>query len=620
MHRSLALLLVTCAACGQIEEPTVIENEAVWHLERGMVRVDGEVGPAAVTYLDDLGLASDDDLAVLSVVTGADTLRHVRLQQRHRGVPVLGSEIVVHADDTTFLGYGGTVTRGLAGLPVEPVRDGEGALAIAREHLEAAAGADLEPARSAHRLVLAPRGGAAHLVWQVELLVEARSGVAPGRWFYLVDAGSGEVLERYDGLTTEAQASGPGGNPKVARSWSAALDVTAVGGEFAMETRRLVTLDMKGEKEDGEVVRGPLDPIGDAAINDAHGYAEITLKMMREWMGQDSINGKGFPIVSRVHYDDNMANAFWDGEQMTYGDGGDHFYPLSGGLDVVAHEISHGFTEHHSNLRYFAQSGGINESFSDVAGALVEYYEGDPGSAFMIGEDVRKEGVALRFMCEPQVDGHSIDHTLDLDEASDVHHTSGIGNKAFCLAVARTQAAGAAQADAVRTMGQVWYLANAGYWTSEADYSVACRGTLDAARALGLADELVAGLQQSWADVGAYCDSGLEVACQADGICDGGDGETCYSCATDCGSCTEECSWWKQIKCQIGIGDCERCAVGEPCGDGVCSGDESDETCGQDCGCRSTDDSCGRLAPYGCWCDDECEDNNDCCADVGICQ
>jgi len=624
--RKSTLATVLAAACGQASAPAPIVTEPVWHLEVGLAQVAGEIGPAAVTYLDDadLGLSSEEELVVLSVATGADTLQHVRLGETHRGVPVLGSEIAVHADDTTFLGYGGTVTRGLEGFEVVPEVTGEQAVEIATLDHRAmlAAPAAVEYSRAASRLAIRPGGdqGGATLVWDIELRHPAQRGVPAGRWFYLVDAASGETLARHDGLASE-QASGPGGNEKVPRSWTAALDVESEHREFEMDTRRLVTLDMKHQEEGGEVVHGPLDPIGDAAINDAHGFAEITLRVMQEWMGHDSINDKGYHIVSRVHYDEDLANAYWDGEQMTYGDGGDKFYPLPGGLDVVAHEINHGFTEFHSNLTYYGASGGLNESFSDVAGAVAEYYF-DPGTAdFLVGEDVVRDGPALRFMCDPPADGHSIDHARDFDGGTDVHLSSGIGNKAFCLAVGRQAAVGSSVVAAVRAMGRVWYLANAGYWTSEADFSQGCQGTVDAARALGLASDQVTAIRQSWADVGVFCDSAVDLACDADGLCDGGDGETCFSCATDCGACTEVCSWWKLTKCQVGIGDCSRCEHGaSPCGDGECSDDESDANCAQDCGCSSPADSCESVAPYGCWCDSECETYGDCCADAEVCQ
>ena len=53
--------------------------------------------------------------------------------------------------------------------------------------------------------------------------------------------------------------------------------------------------------------------------------------------------------------------------------------------------------------------------------------------------------------------------------------------------------------------------------------------------------------------------------------------------------------------------------------DDICDGDESDENCPQDCGCAAFD--CGQVAPYGCFCDDICEDYGDCCADRGdVCE
>ena len=627
MHR--LSILFACAACSQVTggapEPV---SEPVWHLEVSNHRVEGELGAAALGYLadEDLGLSAEEDFAVLSVAGGADTLRHVRVQETHLGVPVLGSEIAVHADDTTFLAYGGTVTRNLEGFDVTPAIDGDRAVELARAPLGVTS-----DERESRRLAIQPRdGGGAFLVWQVEILADAEPGIEPGWWFSLVDAGSGEVIESYNGLATAEQASGPGGNPKAQHDWSASLDVMPKDGAFAMDTDRYQTFDCKTGEDCNELVKGPIDPIGDAAINDAHGFAEVTVTMMREWMGHDSIDDDGFKIVSRVHFREGYANAFWNGEMMTYGDGGDRFYPLSGGLDVVAHEINHGFTTFHSNLNYKKQSGGLNESFSDIAGALAEFYFEGEAADFQVGEDVFKDGGALRYMCDPTADGHSIDHANDYDDGfyikdvriwgTDVHYSSGLSNKAFCLAVARYVATGASQLDSVRWMGQVWYLANAGYWTSDTTFSQGCQGTVDAAHALGFTSDAVVAIQQSWADVGVYCDSGEGLACEADGECDAGAGETCFTCATDCGSCTESCSMWKKAKCKIGIGDCSKCTDAGGCGNGECDGDETDESCGVDCGCRAPDDVCDTVAPYGCWCDAECVENGDCCSDAEVCE
>jgi Zn-dependent metalloprotease len=79
---------------------------------------------------------------------------------------------------------------------------------------------------------------------------------------------------------------------------------------------------------------------------------------------RNSIDNNNMPVISTVHYDSGYANAFWSGEQMVYGDG--YGFPLAD--DVVAHELTHGVTQHESNLFYYYQSGAINESFSDLWG------------------------------------------------------------------------------------------------------------------------------------------------------------------------------------------------------------------------------------------------------------
>lgn len=92
--------------------------------------------------------------------------------------------------------------------------------------------------------------------------------------------------------------------------------------------------------------------------------------MYRNWYNTAPLS---FKLKMRVHYGRNYENAFWDGSQMTFGDGATTFYPLVS-LDVAAHEVSHGFTEQNSGLVYSGQSGGINEAFSDMAGEAAENY------------------------------------------------------------------------------------------------------------------------------------------------------------------------------------------------------------------------------------------------------
>ena len=126
--------------------------------------------------------------------------------------------------------------------------------------------------------------------------------------------------------------------------------------------------------------------------------------MYSGWYNTAPISQK---LRMRVHYSNNYENAFWDGSQMTFGDGASTFYPLVS-LDVSSHEVSHGFTEQNSGLRYAGQSGGINEAFSDMAGEAAEYFM-KGSNDWLVGADIFKQAEgSLRYMEDPTRDGRSI--------------------------------------------------------------------------------------------------------------------------------------------------------------------------------------------------------------------
>ena len=55
----------------------------------------------------------------------------------------------------------------------------------------------------------------------------------------------------------------------------------------------------------------------------------------------------------------------------------------------------------------------------------------------------------------------------------------------------------------------------------------------------------------------------------------------------------------------------------QSCGDGLCTGGETDASCAADCGCAAV--SCNLVSPFGCYCDADCQANGDCCSDAAIC-
>jgi len=608
--------LALATACGGGEGSGEIVTESVRHLEVANALASGDLHVAAADYArrvaDELGidLSTGDDFEVVSLAAREPNgLRHVRLQQTHGGVPVLGSDLVVHADETTFLGLNGFLTRNLDGFDLTATVSETDATAIA----EGTAEGTLSGETSRLVILTGDGGRGASLVWQVEFL--AQRATRANLWNVFVDARDGHVRKKYDAIQTETvQASGQGGNDIFAKTWSAQLDAEEDGGDVEFDTDRLKTVD----HNTGDPSKGPVDAMPDAVANDAQGYGEVTLDMMRDWMGRNSIDDDGMVVVQEVHQNDFCGGACWADERVHYDDKG-YDAPSPGSIDIVGHEINHGFTQFHSNLNYDSgtQSAGLNEAFSSVAGIIVRHYAMGDAAGFQLAHETIEGGGYVEDLCNPTFRGDYIGDAHDWTPDVEVHGAGAPAGRAFCLAVGRYKAtaAGGSTTDAVRQIGSIWYQANASYWTSSADFKTTCEGTIDAAQSLGFSSEVVQALRDSWADVGVDCAGAETFVCDNDDSCDADGGETCASCPSDCGACSEDCSFWKKAKCKIGIGDCSRCDVAPDCGDGTCSADESDETCAEDCGCAATEGDC-TIAPFGCWCDTTCLTYGDCCADV----
>src|SRR4030067_3301995 len=117
-----------------------------------------------------------------------------------------------------------------------------------------------------------------------------------------------------------------------------------------------------------------------SAAVDAHAGAADTADYYLNTHGRDSYDDAGAPIISTVHYRRHYVNAFWNGQQMVYGEGdGVTSDPLVA-LDVISHELTHAVTDYTAALIYQDQSGALNESISDVFAMMVDRDD------FMIGE------------------------------------------------------------------------------------------------------------------------------------------------------------------------------------------------------------------------------------------
>jgi Zn-dependent metalloprotease len=189
--------------------------------------------------------------------------------------------------------------------------------------------------------------------------------------------------------------------------------------------------------------------------------------------GRNSIDGAGMTMISSIHYGTNYNNAFWNGSQMTYGDGdGSIFIDFTGGNDVIAHELTHGVTQHSLQLTYVNEAGGLNESLSDCFGSMFRQWQAkqDVNHAdWLIGKDIMGPTAAQKgFTCLRDMASPAAKHCLapqptkfsQYKAGMDPHESSGIPNLAFYTIA---KAVGGNSWDKV---GQIWYKAMTGFGPS----------------------------------------------------------------------------------------------------------------------------------------------------------
>jgi Zn-dependent metalloprotease len=221
--------------------------------------------------------------------------------------------------------------------------------------------------------------------------------------------------------------------------------------------QRTVYDAQNGTKLPGVQVRKEGDPpVSDPAVNEAYDGSGTTYDLYYDIYNRNSIDNKGLKLDSTVHYQKGYDNAFWNGQQMVYGDGDEDlpaserlFNRFTSSIDVIGHELTHGVTQLTANLAYWEQPGALNESLSDVFGSLVKQYnrKQSAGEAdWLIGQGLftsNVNGVALRSMKAPGTayddpvlgkdpqPAHMKDFVKTVEDNGGVHINSGIPNHAF---------------------------------------------------------------------------------------------------------------------------------------------------------------------------------------------
>lgn len=281
--------------------------------------------------------------------------------------------------------------------------------------------------------------------------------------------------------------------------------------------QRKVYTAANGSALPGTLVRdegGP--PASDTGINEAYDGAGATYDLYWEVYKRNSLDDRGLRLDSSVHYQKNYDNAFWDGQQMVYGDGdGQLFNRFTIAVDVIGHELTHGVTQYTSNLNYSYQSGALNEAFSDVFGSLVKQRlrgQSAQEADWLIGEGLlttNVKGTALRSMKAPGTayndpvlgkdpqPAHMHDYVNTTEDNGGVHINSGIPNHAFYLVA--TALAGFAWEKA----GNIWYTAARDKFKSNTNFQNAADLTFQTAGQLyGEGSPEQKAVQYGWDGVG----------------------------------------------------------------------------------------------------------------------
>lgn len=204
----------------------------------------------------------------------------------------------------------------------------------------------------------------------------------------------------------------------------------------------------------------------DATAKRAYLETQSVAKFYKDVFGRNSIDNAGMSLISSIHYSVKYNNAFWNGSQMTYGDGdGNIFVDFTKSNDVIGHELTHGVTERTLGLSYANQPGGLNESMSDVFGSMFRQWEAKQDvtkADWLIGKEILGPGAVSRgFTCLRDLSNPAAKHCLSpqptkfsqYQDGMDPHESSGIPNFAFY------KAAMAIGGKSWEKTGKIWYQA-----------------------------------------------------------------------------------------------------------------------------------------------------------------
>ncbi|MFI9205629.1 M4 family metallopeptidase [Streptomyces sp. NPDC053048] len=355
----------------------------------------------------------------------------VRLQQKHRGIDVLGGQYVVRMEKKD----GKRVVTGTSGKYFTALTADTKADVSEETAVERAVDATLEQlgrgdgfgpdtgetpplTGTARGLVVVPKGPGV-LAHHVTVRGTDPAGGQPVLREVYIDAKAGYPVLQYSGIKTfrgpAASGTGKAAVPPAksavaaepgAKGSGVTFDGTTVELQLAQDeaTKQYLMRDHSRMRDSSKNVLSTWDARGkdvsetsgtwpegikefasqspqfpkeatDSGAVNAHWGAAKVYDYYRQVHGRNSLDGRGMTVNSLVgvtYFGGSYVNAFWDGTKMVYGVGDQEYRPLSAGLDVVGHEMTHGVVENSANLVYAGQSGALNEAVADYFGNAIK--------------------------------------------------------------------------------------------------------------------------------------------------------------------------------------------------------------------------------------------------------
>lgn len=465
--------------------------------------------------------SANDQFIATDVIVDRDGTEHVRFDRTYKGLPVIGGDLVVHSRAGRLQSASLTQSAALNLSTRASLAASDAVVSAGAEF-----GSNFSGTPSTSLVVFARDKGAAKLAYQVGFQGADNDG-NPVDSTYIVSASNGKVLDRWSNIETGKPSTGTtcssptaavGTGNTLYSGAAVVLNSTSCGAGTSFQLKDSTrgggyTTNMANSTSGtGTLFSGPDNAWGNGTVSssetaaaDAHFGIAATWDYFKNVHGRNGIDGLGTGALSKVHYGRNYVNAFWSDACycMTFGDGDGVTYGPLVNLDVAGHEMTHGVTSRTAKLVYSGESGGLNESTSDIFGTMVEFAVNSPSDVpdYLIGEEIYISNPgntkAFRYMYNPSLEGagRSVNCYSSTIGSLDVHFSSGPSNHFFYLlaegSAAKTFSNGTITSPTCNGAsvtgigrsgaGQIFYRALTLYMTSSTNYAGARAATLRAA-------------------------------------------------------------------------------------------------------------------------------------------